>query len=125
MGYNIGSGKFIGRYSGCDDINLSPSAALTADTTSNVLELGGPKPCRLTLAVSTVSTSDTLDVTIQGSDTNDFTNDVRTLATFPQVSAADAKQSLSFLGARYIRANYNVTGSDVSITCTLKGEVRL
>ena len=122
MGYNVNSGKFIGRHSGCEDINLSPSAALTADATSPVLELGGPKPCRLTLAVTAVSASDSLDVTIQGSDTNDFSGDVRTLATFTQATAATA-QSLSFLGARFIRANYNVTGTDVSIACSLKGEV--
>lgn len=120
--HTIGSGKFAGRQSGCEDLDLSPSAALTADATSQVVELGGPKPCRLTLNVTSVSTDDTLDVTIQGSDTNDFTNDVRTLATFTQVTAA-TKQSLSFLGARFIRANYNVTGSSVSITCSLAGEV--
>ncbi len=120
--HTIGSGKFAGRQSGCEDLDLSPSAALTADTTSQVVELGGPKPCRLTLKVTSVSTDDTLDVTIQGSDTNDFTNDVRTLATFTQATAATS-QSLSFLGARFIRANYNVTGSSVSITCSLTGEV--
>lgn len=118
----IGSGKFAGRQSGCEDLDLSPSAALTADTTSQVVELGGPKPCRLTLNVTAVSTDDILDVTIQGSDTNDFTNDVRTLATFTQVTAA-TKQSLSFLGARFIRANFNVTGTGVSISCSLTGEV--
>lgn len=123
MGYTVNSGQFIGRHSGCEDIDLSPSGALTADATSPVLELGGPKPCRLTLKSSAVSASDTLDVTIQGSDTKDFTNDVRTLATFTQVTAADANQSLSFLGARFIRANYNVTGTDVSISVSLNGEV--
>lgn len=122
MGYTINSGKFIGRHSGAEDIDLSPAAALTADGYSGVLELGGPKPCRLTLKTTSVSASDTLDVTIQGSDTNDFTNDVRTLATFTQVSASGS-QSLSFLGARFVRAYYNVTGTDVSIACSLKGEV--
>lgn len=121
--YTIGSGPFSGRQSGCEDIDLSPSAALAVDTVSPVLELGGPKPCRLTLSVAAVSASDSLDVTIEGSDTNNFATDVRTLATFTQVTAAGAKQSLSFLGARFIRANYNVTGTDVSISCTLKGEV--
>jgi len=126
MGYHINSGKFLGRHSGCEDINLSPSGALTADATSPVLELGGPKPCRLTLDVTAVSASDTLDLTIEGSDTNDFSTSgqYRTLATFTQANAA-TKQTLSFLGARFIRANYNVTGTDVSITCTLRGEVCL
>jgi hypothetical protein len=121
--HTIGSGPFAGRQSGCEDIDLSPAAALTADGYSSVLELGGPKPCRLTLTVASVSTDDTLDVLIQGSDTNDFTGDVRTLATFTQVTAA-GNQSLSFVGARFIRAYYNVGGTSVSIPCTLKGEVR-
>jgi hypothetical protein len=123
--HTIASGQFAGRQSGCEDIDLSPAAALTADITSSVLELGGPKPCRLTLNVSSVSASDTLDLTIQGSETNDFSTsgEYRTLATFTQVTAA-GKQTLSFVGARFIRANYNVTGTDVSIPCTLKGEVR-
>lgn len=122
MGYSVNSGQFAGRYSGCEDVRLSPPAALTVDAVSQVIELGGPKPCRFTLNVTEVSASDSLDVTIQGSDTNDFTNDVRTLATFTQATAA-TKQSLSFLGARFIRANFNVTGTDVSIACELTGEV--
>jgi hypothetical protein len=122
MGYTINSGPFLGSYSGCEPIDLSPSAALSADAVSSVIELGGPKPCRLTLDVTAVSTDDVVDVTIQGSDTNDFSGDVRTLATFSQKTAV-SNQSLSFLGARFIRANYDVTGTGVSITCTLKGEV--
>jgi len=125
MGHTLGSGPFSGRYSGCEDISLSPAAALTVDAVSDVIELGGPKPVRLTLDVTAVSASDTLDVTIQGSETNDFSTsgEYRTLATYTQNTAA-SKQSLSFVGARFIRANFDVTGTDVSIACTLTGEVR-
>lgn len=123
MGYSVNSGPFVGRYSGCDDVNLSPQGSLTATATSKVLELGGPKPCRLTVASQSVSAGGTVDVVIQGSDTNDFSGDVRTLATFTQITAANAKQSLSFLGARFVRASMTVAGTTPSIDITIKGEV--
>jgi len=129
MGYTVNSGQFAGRYSGCEDVDLTyPGGSLVAASTGAVVgpvvELGGPKPCRLTLEVSSVSASDSLDCIIQGSDSNDFSTsgEYRTLATFTQNTAA-SKQTLSFVGARFIRAQYSLTGTTITVAATLKGEV--
>lgn len=110
-----------GRFMNLDHIDLSPSAALTTDTASAAYELGGPRGVALTLAVTAVSTDDSLDVTIEASSTGAFGGEERTVATYTQNTAASS-QRLSFVGDRFIRAKYNVTGSNVSISCTLKGE---
>lgn len=110
-----------GRYIPLNNLDLSPAAALTEDANSAAVELGGPRGVALTLDVTSVSTDDTLDVTIQASATGAFAGEQRTVATFTQVTDVTS-QRLSFVGDRFIRANYDVTGSSVSISCTLKGE---
>lgn len=116
-GYTRRDGRFIH----LDHIDLSPAAALSVDGYSAAYELGGPRGVALTLDVTEVSTDDTLDVTIQGSSTGAFGGEERTVATYTQATGVTA-QRLSFVGDRFIRASYNVTGSNVSIACTLKGE---
>lgn len=116
-GYTKRDGQYVQLY----NLDMSPSAALTADANSAAVELGGPRGVALTLAVTSVSTDDTLDVTIQASATGAFGGEERTVATFTQATDATS-QRLSFVGDRFIRAHYDVTGTDVSIACTLKGE---
>jgi hypothetical protein len=126
MGYHINSGPFAGRHSGCEDINLSPvGGTLTSASGETIygsaIELGGPHGCRLTLAVTSVSAADSLDCTIQGSETGVFGGEERTLATFTQNTGAST-QSLSFIGARFIRPSFVLTGTTVTVAATLKGE---
>lgn len=116
--------KSNGQHNGCIDIDLSPTAALTTDGYSLTYELGGPLTVSLKQTVTAVSDSDTLDTTIQASDTGAFGGEERTVATFTQATAATS-QTLSFVGDKYIRAYFNVGGSDVSISCTLRGEHRV
>lgn len=128
----IGSGPFAGRQSGCEDINLSLTAAQIGSAAgtvySSVLELGGPKACFVTLDSLGLTAGDGLTVTIEGSNDGSFTAPaLETLATFTAVSGDTAggvtKQTKSFVSFRYIRAKYVTTGTTITANCTLKGEV--
>lgn len=110
-----------GQWADVEDISLPPiEGTLTIDGLSRVVELGDRATLNLVLAVSAVSASDTLDVTIEGS--ADKTN-WYALGTFTQVSAPGTERK-AFPADRYVRANFNVTGSGVSIACTLTGKAR-
>lgn len=116
MGYQIQNG----RYADTEEISLNPleGAAVTTDGYSDVLELGDRGVARLTLDATSVSSGDTLDVTVQTS--RDGVT-YYTAGTFTQVTAQGAESKL-FMLDRFVRAHYNVTGSGVSIACTLTGE---
>lgn len=100
-------------------LNLSPSAALTADAYSQTVELGRHRCVTLYLDVTSVSASDTLDCSIECSDDNVTWRTA--VVTFTQNTAASA-QYKTFVAGRYIRALFDVTGSGISIVCTLTGE---
>jgi len=118
MGYKKANGIFAD----VEAINLNPleGAAVTKDGYSAVLELGDRGEARLTLAATSVSSADTLDVTIQtspdGSDDSWYT-----AGTFSQVTEAGSERKV-FLLDRFVRAHFDVGGSAVSIACTLLGE---
>jgi uncharacterized cupredoxin-like copper-binding protein len=118
MSYHQTSGRFVYE----EDIDLSPAAAVTADAQSRVLEMGHLHTMFLELVVSAITASDTLDVTIQGSEdgTNWFT-----LGTFTQVSATGTQRK-SFPTAKQVRADFNGTdaGGGMSFTFTLRGKAR-
>jgi hypothetical protein len=114
----MGYFKANGQYANTEAVVLSPAAALTEDGNSASLELGDRAVARLTLAATAVSAGDTLDVTVQTS--RDGTT-WYTSGTFTQVTTTGS-ETKCFLLDRFVRAAYNVTGSDVSITCTLTGE---
>lgn len=108
------------KYVDSRDLNLDPiESPTTVDGYSNVIELGKRRCCTLVLNVTSVSASDTLDVSIEGSDDNG--SNWYTIVAFTQVSATGTQRK-SFVGARQIRAKYDVTGSSVSIASTLRGE---
>jgi hypothetical protein len=109
-----------GRAADTQDIDLSPleGAAVTVDGYSAVLELGDRRVARLVLDVTSVSSGDTVDVTVQTS--RDGVT-YYTAGTFTQVTAAGTERKL-FMLDRYVRAYFDVGGSGVSIACTLTGE---
>jgi hypothetical protein len=108
-----------GRYANVQEARLDPhEGTLTTDGYSQVLELGDRGTLRLTLDVTSVSDSDVVDVTIQTS------RDGVTwysAGTFTQVTQVGAEHK-AFAIDRFVRAHFNVTGSGVSIACTLRGE---
>lgn len=115
MGYTTESGQYVST----KDLNLDPTeGTLTEDGTSATVEVGGHRSVSLTLDVTAVSDSDSLDVTIETTD--DDTN-WYSVGTFTQATAATTERK-TFTVGRKVRASYDVTGSDVSIDCTLRGE---
>lgn len=118
MGYTMQNG----RHADTLDVILNPieGAALTVDGKSRVVELGDRGVLRLRLLCTSVSAADTLDVTIETS------RDGVTwysAGTFTQVTdAAQQDQRKVFAVDRFVRADFNVGGSSVSIAATLLGE---
>jgi len=106
-----GSGKVIGakatHTADSNDTTVDDSAGTTA---------GG----EAYLHVFSVSSADTIDVTLRHSTDNFSSSDVL-LCTFTQASAITAEK-VAFTGAvnRYVRAVYDVTGSDVSIVAAVQ-----
>ncbi|MEN6535496.1 MAG: hypothetical protein ABFD89_17665 [Bryobacteraceae bacterium] len=122
----IALGPFAGRYSGYEQADLSISAATLTTTAgtkySDAIELGKPVPCTASINSTSMSTSDTLDVTIEGSEGGTFTApDLETLATFTQITDAAGgvtAQTKSFTGMKYIRSKYVTGGTTVTAACT-------
>lgn len=115
MGYNMANGRWANTL----DLNLDPSSqALAADEYSPAIETGDRAVARLTLDVTSVSDGDSLDVTIQTSPdgTNWYTS-----GTFTQATGVTNERKL-FMLDRFVRAHFNVTGFDVEIAATLRGE---
>lgn len=115
MGYEMQDGT----YAATSPISLNPlEGQLTVDGYSQVLEMGDDSVVRLFLDVTAVSTSDTLDVNLETS--HDGTT-WYVAGSFTQATAP-ASERKCFAVDRFIRAHFNVTGSDVAIDCTLTGE---
>jgi len=114
MGYTKQSGK----WADTRDVDFSPPAALDADALSVVIELGDRGTLRLVLDVTAVSSADTLDVAIE---TSREGVTWYSAGTFTQVTAVSTQRK-TFVIDRFIRANYDVGGSAISIAFTLKGE---
>lgn len=111
-----GSRKFVP----AKDLNLDPiEGTLTQDGYSRVVELDGETVARLVLDVTAVSDADTLDVTVECS--RDGVNDWYSVGTFISTTAP-GKQRRAVPLDRFVRAHFDVTGSDVSIAATLRGE---
>jgi hypothetical protein len=132
MGSTINSGRFSGRYNGCEDLDFTMSAAqlgTAAGTTySPVLEAGGPKACSLTLDSLGLTAGDGLTVTVEGSEDGSFLAPaLETLATFTAVSGDTAagvtRQTKSFISLKFIRARYVTTGAAITANCTLRGAI--
>lgn len=117
MGYYLTSNQ---RYIDTLDINLDPEEGqLTTDGYSaNTYEMGEKRVVCLTLDATAVSSADTLDVTIQTS--RDGTT-WYSAGAFTQVTSIGSESKI-FVVDRYLRAHFDVTGSDVAIDCTLRGE---
>ena len=114
MGYTKRNGTYVHTV----DVDLSPSAALSADSTTSGVELGNLGTLRLTLNVTAVSASDSLDVSIETS--RDGTT-WYTAGAFTQATGTTT-ESKCFPVDRFVRAKYDVTGAAISISCTLRGE---
>lgn len=97
--------------------SLSGTALSTAATTySQEVELGKRRSVAAVLTVSALSSSDTLDVTIEGQD--DGTN-WYTIETFTQATGATTQRK-TFVGARKIRAKYVLADAGGGgVTCTV------
>lgn len=117
----ITSGPDAGRFINAKPLNLNPleGSAVTVDGYSAVVELGDARVARLKLDVTAVSTDDTLDVNVETS-SDGIT--WYTSGSFTQATGVTSEQKL-FMLDRFVRAHYNVGGSDVSIAATLVGEV--
>ncbi len=118
--YTIASGPFAGRQANVQALNLSPGAAVTADSYSAAFELGDRAVARLTLDVTALTGGDALDVVVECS--HDGTT-WYTSGSFTQATGVTA-ETKCFLLDRHVRAYYNVTdaGGGVSATFTLTGE---
>lgn len=120
--YSIASGPNAGRLADVRSLNLSPAAAVTADSYSAAVEIGDRAVARLTLTLVSItgSGSDAIDVVIQ---TSPDGTTYYTSAAFTQLTAAGA-ETKCFLLDRYVRAYFNVTdgGGGVSAVLTLTGE---
>ena len=113
----MGNGEFAAFY----DAPLFPSAAMTATTTGEVMEMGDLTTLRMTLDVTAASgTTPTLDVVIQTSP--DGTTGWQTLGTFGQKTAVSSERNV-FPGAdRYVRAVATISGTTPSFTFSLTGD---
>jgi len=120
MGYFQSSGKWVST----KDIRLDPLVSpLTIDGKSAVVEMGSKRALYLNLVIASVSTDDTLDVTVETS--NDGTNWYSAGAFTQATSAGGAplNQRKMFVVDRFVRADFNVGGAAaISIPCTLRGE---
>lgn len=115
-GYTMKNGQFAN----CRKLNLSPAPALAADAYSPWVELGDHRAVSLFLDVTSVSASDTLDVTIQTSK-DGVTAETAAVAAFTQATEVTS-QWKHFTANRFIRAFFDVAGSAIAIDCTLTGE---
>jgi hypothetical protein len=105
-----------GRFQESQDVDLSPPGQVTTDQDGPVVYVGDKGTLRLTLATTGVDTA--MDVTVLGS--QDGVNfDAVPLFTFPQVTGTGSRLA-TIASARYVKANYNVTGN--SWDGTLTGE---
>lgn len=117
-----------GVYVDAATLNLNPTGGTTiaaAGTSySAVYELGRFKNVVATLNVVSVSTDDTLDVTIESSD--DMTT-WYTVAAFTQYED-DADDDTEIKGCtavgKFLRAKYVAAGSSVAVVCSCSAAVR-
>lgn len=99
-----------GRWADTIALDLSPAAPIAVDGYSAAVEVGDYAVARLALTATSVSPSDVLDVTLQTS--HDGTT-WYTAGTFTQVTANGTERKC-FAVDRFVRAHYNVTGSESS-----------
>lgn len=104
MGYQMTNGRWANTIA----LDLSPTAAVAVDGTTPAVELGDHAVARLVLAVTSVSSGESLDVTIETS--SDGTT-WYTAGAFTQVTATGTERKV-FPIDRYVRAKYDVTGSE-------------
>lgn len=113
MSYLTDKGEFV------DALSLNGNAlqgtSITADGYSAVFEMGHRRNVTALLAVTSVSASDTLDVTMQSTD--DGTN-WYTVATFTQATGATSERK-AFACGRKLRALFDVGGASITIVATL------
>jgi len=119
MGYTMRNGK----YADTLEINLAPiEGVLTQDGNSAVVEVGSKRVLNLHLLIDSVSTDDTLDVTIQTSFDGVTWYSAGTFTQATDAGGDPLDQRKDFVVNRFVRADFNVGGSSVSIPCTLRGE---
>lgn len=116
MSYETSAGEYVDSVS--LNLNATEGTTVTTDGYSAVIELGHRRTVAAVLTVTSVSSSDSLDVTIETTD--DGTN-WYTCCTFTQATGATTERKV-FVAGRKIRANYNVTGASISIVCALAAE---
>jgi hypothetical protein len=99
---------------------IAASAAITADANGSSYDYTAQTTAGgiAHLHVFSVSASDSIDVTIEDSSTG--SSGWATIGTFATKSAAGAER-IAIAGTikRYVRAVYDVTGTDVSIVCSV------
>lgn len=111
-----------GRYERQQDIDLSPSAALTASAAGTGFETGDKGTLRLTQNVTAVSgTTPTLVTDVQTSRDNGVTDTWRTIASFTSKNSVTSERKC-FAGLdHWIRLNHTVGGTTPSFTVTYIG----
>lgn len=115
MGYHMSSGQFAN----VDEVVLY-NGTQSADETSAKIECGEKTVACLSLVVSAVTSSPTLDVTIQ---TSADGSTWRTVAAFAQATGAGSERK-SFSGLdRFVRADLNIGGTG-TITYKLSGDLK-
>jgi hypothetical protein len=114
-----------GKYVGLEEFNLNPvEGTLTVDGKSNVVELSGPCVVSLSLVHTAVSASDTNDVTVETSPDGTTWHSAGAFTQATETENAAWVQAKEFLVDRYVRLDFNVGGTGVSIDCTCSGKAR-
>lgn len=117
MSYIATSGQYVDALT--LNMNAIQGTTITADGYSDVFEMAHRRGITGKLTVTSVSASDTLDVTLQTSD--DGTN-WWTLGTFTQATGATTERKSFPACGRKLRAFFDVGGASVSIVAALEIE---
>lgn len=119
MGYQMRNG----RWADTQELILTPlESPITIDGYSAVVEVGDKRVASLRLLTTSASTDDTVVVTVETSRDGVTWYTAHAFTTVAATIDATWDQLKSFPIDRFVRAHYNVTGSGVSIACTLLGE---
>lgn len=111
-----------GQYANLESLSLEPlgGTSIAADTLSRSVEMADRANLRLTMTCTSMDALDDLDVIVQGSQDN---STWFTLFAFAQLtSVTSGAETLAGPCARFVRINYDKTGTNGAAVVTVAGE---